>query len=70
LKQIDPTDVELYVVRGEALLKMGGVHREAAVRDFTKALELQPDHLHAHVERCEARRLQGHHKLALEDYRR
>jgi hypothetical protein len=38
LKQVDPTDVELYMVRGEALLKLGGVHREAAVQDFTKAL--------------------------------
>jgi hypothetical protein len=30
--------VELYVVRGGALLKMSGVHREAVVRDVTKAL--------------------------------
>jgi hypothetical protein len=54
---VDDVDAtELRIVRAESLLKLERyVEAEA---DLDLAIERKPDHLHAFVHRCEARRLQ------------
>jgi hypothetical protein len=54
---VDDVDAtELRIVRAESLLKLER-HAEAEA-DLDAAIEKRPDHLHAYVHRCDARRLQ------------
>ena len=64
----NPADPEAYNVRGSAYGR-GGRYREA-LRDFDKAIELQPNFYQAYANRALIQRFLGDQQAALNDYNR
>lgn len=64
--ELDPSDANYYLYRGEAKRKTG--HLQAAVEDYTKTIELDPMNSFGYAQRGWAKEMLDDYKGALEDH--